>query len=91
MQAGREPTGEPVTVEQTPGVAARLQASHWPLQSLLQHTPSVQNVEAHWPPELQGAPGWPLLLQWPVASQKLPWAQSFGPVQVVPHAAALQT
>jgi hypothetical protein len=90
-QGAREPTGVPLTGEQVPREAARLQASHWPLQPLLQQTPSAQNVDAHWPPEVQGSPSWPLLLQWFVESQKLPCAQSVAVVHVVPHAVPLQT
>jgi len=47
MQAARAPAGLPVTGLHEPGDAGKLHASHWPLQSLLQHTPSTQNVELH--------------------------------------------
>jgi hypothetical protein len=44
-QAARGETGVPVTAEQVPTEPASAQASHWPLQAKLQHTPSVQNVD----------------------------------------------
>jgi hypothetical protein len=53
--------------------------------------PSTQNVDAHWPPEVHGSPFWILSLQWPVASQKLPCAQSLAVVHVVRHAVPLHT
>jgi hypothetical protein len=46
-QAGREPTGLPDTGVHVPRLAARLHASHWPAQALLQQTPSAQNVDKH--------------------------------------------
>jgi hypothetical protein len=55
-QAVRDPTATPVTGEHVPLDAGRLHASHWPPQALLQQTPSVQNEEAHWPPDVHAAP-----------------------------------
>jgi hypothetical protein len=57
MHAARGAAGTPVTAVQVPLVAARLQASHWPRQPLLQHTPSAQKLDVHWLPALHEAPG----------------------------------
>src|SRR5260221_5801172 len=38
-QAGRGGSGAPTTAVQTPTLPETLHASHWPRQSLLQHTP----------------------------------------------------
>jgi hypothetical protein len=46
-QAARGVTGLPFTGEQVPALPGRLQASHWPVQSSLQHTPSTQKLERH--------------------------------------------
>ena len=43
--AGRLPRGAPVTAVHVPGV--RSHASHWPVQALLQHTPSAQAPLVH--------------------------------------------
>lgn len=34
---------------QVPFEAGRSHASHWPAQTRLQHTPSMQRPDAHWP------------------------------------------
>ncbi len=65
-------TGSPVTGEHVPWSVTRLHASHCPLQAPLQQTPSAQNVEAHWPPDVQAWPFGSLSVQWWVASQKNP-------------------
>jgi hypothetical protein len=46
-QAGRSPCGSPVTLEHVPALSMTSHASHWPLQALLQQTPSTQLVDAH--------------------------------------------
>jgi hypothetical protein len=43
--AEREPTGGPVTGEHVPASPGTLQASHWPVQSLLQQTPSTHEAD----------------------------------------------
>lgn len=90
-QGARGPTGSPVTGEHVPWRVTRLHASHWPLHAALQQTPSTQNVEAHWPPEVHASPIGSLSLQWWVASQKVPWAQSAPVVHETPHTVPLQT
>jgi hypothetical protein len=67
VQAGRAPTGLPVTGEQVPTLFGRLQASHCPTQSSLQHTPSAQKPLRHWFVALHTAPGLPFALQTPAA------------------------
>src|SRR5438045_1091746 len=50
VQAGRDPTGAPLTVVQVPGETPpplTLQAWHWPLHELLQQTPSTQDPLPH--------------------------------------------
>ena len=42
VQAGRPFWGSPTTGRQVPSLPWALQASHWPLQGLSQHTPSTQ-------------------------------------------------
>jgi hypothetical protein len=56
-QAGRVPTGGPVIVTQVPTLPAVLHAWHWPLQAVLQQTPSTQGEPeghssdaVHWDP-----------------------------------------
>jgi hypothetical protein len=56
VQAARVPTGAPLTAVQVPSRPARPHASHWPLQLVLQQTPSVQKPLAHWLPSVQVAP-----------------------------------
>jgi hypothetical protein len=46
-QAPRAPWGAPVTVEQVPTFPVRSHASHLPVQSASQQTPSVQKPEPH--------------------------------------------
>ena len=45
--AGREPTGWPTTGVHVPAVSITLHASHCPLQSELQQTPSTQTLLVH--------------------------------------------
>jgi hypothetical protein len=59
----------PVTAEQVPGLLGKLHASHWPEQSLLQQTPSVQNVEVHWFPAVQAPPLPPFGVHTPPTAQ----------------------
>ena len=65
----RAPTGAPVTGEHVPAWPARLQASHWPEQALLQQTPSAQNPDEHWLLAAQEAPGPPFAAHWLPAAQ----------------------
>jgi hypothetical protein len=60
MQAARGETGNPLTAVHVPLLAARLQASHWPVHALLQHTPSTQKFDWHWPADVHAVPGGPL-------------------------------
>jgi hypothetical protein len=69
MHAWRGAAGAPVTAVQVPLVAARLQDSHCPVQSLLQQTPSAQKLEVHWLPALHEAPGPPFVTHWLLALQ----------------------
>jgi hypothetical protein len=55
-QAGRVPTGAPVTGEQVPPSPGRLHAWHCPAHAAEQQTPSAQNPDAHTLVELHGAP-----------------------------------
>jgi hypothetical protein len=59
-----------------------LQASHWPVQSLLQHTPSTHEADWHWPSEAQVPPSGALAEHTPPAPQKPPSAQSVSRVHV---------
>ena len=68
-QAGRLPIGLPMTGEQVPTLFARLQASHWPTQSSLQHTPSTQKLERHWLTDVHAAPALPLGVHLPPVAQ----------------------
>jgi hypothetical protein len=52
----RDPAGVPVTGEHVPFEPVRLQASHFPVQSLLQHTPSAQKFDRHWAGAVHAAP-----------------------------------
>jgi hypothetical protein len=63
----RGATGAPVTGEQVPLLVARLHASHWPVQSLLQHTPSAQNPVVHCALEEHDPPGPIFASHWPLA------------------------
>jgi hypothetical protein len=47
MHVSRGATGLPLTAEHVPALFGRLQASHWPVQSSLQHTPSAQKLVLH--------------------------------------------
>jgi hypothetical protein len=87
--AARGETGEPVTAVQVPCAPVKLHASHCPAQSELQHTPSTQKFDWHWPAEVQGIPAGPLLEHSPLP-QKFPSAQSASEVQVVLQAVAPQ-
>jgi hypothetical protein len=55
-QSGREPTGAPVTALQVPSSPVTLQASHWPSQRALQHTPSTQKPLWHSEARVQASP-----------------------------------
>lgn len=88
--AGRPPTGAPLTAEQVPGDAVKLHDSHWPVHSELQHTPSTQKFDWHWPADVHGVPGGPLFEHVP-DPQKFPRAQSDSDVHVVLHAVAPHT
>jgi hypothetical protein len=88
--AVRGATGVPVTAEHVPGEAVRLHASHCPVQSELQHTPSTQKFDWHWPADVHGVPGGPLFEHAP-DPQKFPRAQSASVVHVVLQAVAPQT
>jgi hypothetical protein len=69
IQAARGAIGLPETGEQVPILPERLQASHWPSQSWLQHTPSAQKVEIHWLPAVHLPPGFSFAVQTPPAAQ----------------------
>jgi hypothetical protein len=56
-QAGRLPTGVPVTALQAPALPMMLQASQLPLQAVLQQTPSTQKFDWHWFEAVQAEPG----------------------------------
>jgi hypothetical protein len=47
VQAVREPCGAPVTAVQVPALPTTSQAWHWPVQVLLQQTPSAQIALTH--------------------------------------------
>ena len=66
---GREPTGLPVTAAHVPSDVGRLQASHWFVQSELQHTPSAQKLERHCTPALHEAPMAPFGVHLPPAAR----------------------
>jgi hypothetical protein len=84
VQAGRVPTGAPLTGLQAPPAP---QASHCPVQARLQHTPSAQNPDAHWVAAPCGAPSPSLGAQAPPL-QKSPATQSPSVAQLVLHAVA---
>ena len=69
MHATRGGMGLPLTGEHVPTLLGRLQASHCPTQSSLQHTPSTQNPSRHWLPEVQTAPAFALGVHFPPAAQ----------------------
>ena len=88
-QAARPPWGAPATGVQVPSLPAASQASHWPPQAWLQHTPSVQKPLPHWSEAVQVAPGAFFGVQTPAAHQ-LPAVQSPSTVQSPPQAVAPQ-
>jgi len=69
-QAGRVPTGSPSTVLQIPADPATLQAWHWALQLVLQHTPSWHVPLSHSALSLHAAPFGRFALHTP-SSQRL--------------------
>jgi hypothetical protein len=76
--AGREPCGWPEeTVTQVPTLLAMSHAAHWPVQSLLQQTPSTQRPDWHSLPAAHDVP-LPLLpqvsaAQWPGFAPRQLW------------------
>jgi hypothetical protein len=75
VQARRLPRGVPRTGEQVPRASGLSQASHWPVQAVLQHTPSTQLPEAHSAAVVQARPGGMRAAQRP-SRQKKPVLQS---------------
>jgi hypothetical protein len=71
LHAGRFPTGTPVTGTHSPALPGTLQASHCPMQSLLQQTPSTQWPLRHSPSREHEPPLVPSGLQTP-PRQNLP-------------------
>jgi hypothetical protein len=67
--AARGVTGLPVTGEQVPTLFDRLHASHWPVQSSLQHTPSAQKLDRHWLFDVHTTPGFAFEVHLPPAAQ----------------------
>jgi hypothetical protein len=52
-QVARTPCGAPLTAVQAPTLPATSHAWHWPLQAVLQQTPSTQLPFTHWLLEVQ--------------------------------------
>jgi hypothetical protein len=69
MQAVRGSTGLPVTAEHVPSWFGRLQASHCPTQSSLQHTPSTQKLVPHCVPAVHAPPAVIFSVHFPPAAQ----------------------
>jgi hypothetical protein len=89
-QGARPPCGAPLTGVQVPALAGTSQASHWPLQSVSQQTPSTQKPLRHSVGPPHCAPGSLFGSQMP-AEHQLSDAQSASVVQsprqvVVPQA-----
>ena len=62
--AVRDPCGVPVTGEHAPTLPLTSHASHWPEQSLSQHTPSTQKFERHWWLAVHLSPGLSFPVHW---------------------------
>jgi hypothetical protein len=56
LHAVRDPWGAPATATQVPTLPATSQAWHWPLQLVLQQTPSTQLPLPHWLAAVQAPP-----------------------------------
>jgi len=56
MQACRVPCGAKVTGEHVPDTPFTSQASHWPVQAVLQQYPSTQRLLVHWVWDVHEAP-----------------------------------
>ena len=87
LQAGRDATGTPLMVAQTPTLPPTLHASHCPAHALSQHTPSAQCPARHWSSAAQPAPAVPWGTQ-VFPEQYRPTAQSARVAQLVRHAVA---
>jgi hypothetical protein len=85
----RPACGAPVTGVQVPAAPATSQASHWPAQAALQHTPSAQKPLAHWFAAAHAVPGPPFGAQTPPEHHE-PAAQSPSPAQSPRQAVAPQ-
>ena len=86
-QAAREPRGAPdVTAVHVPGEPETLQASHWPLQATLQHTPSTQRALWHCEFAVQAVPLGRAAVQPPLTQYGAPLTQLLALVQEVRHA-----
>jgi hypothetical protein len=76
LQAGRVPRGGPEsTGVQVPSLPETLQASHWPVHALLQHTPSTQWPLPHSASAAHVAASGLLQVPRPFASQRRPALQ----------------
>jgi hypothetical protein len=73
-----------------PALPVTLQASHWPVQALSQHTPSTQFALPHCSAEAQAVPFESLGTQTPAEHQS-PATQSLSPAQLPLQAAVPQT
>jgi len=71
--------------EQVPVEPALSQASHWPSQAVVQHTPSTQLPERHWVAAVQAMP-LGMRATHMLSRQKLPSAHSMSASQLVRHA-----
>jgi hypothetical protein len=89
-QAGRDPTGVPVTAEQMPCFPGTLQASHWPEQAVSQQTPSTQLLDLHCVAAKQASPLSSLDRHSP-PPQKFPPVHSASVEQPVPQAVPSHT
>ena len=89
LQAVRVPRGLPDTGEHVPILLGSLQLSHWPLQALLQHTPSTQFPFEHSAGAAQVAPSAFFPWQMPAAVQKLPAAHGWVALHESRHRVAL--
>jgi hypothetical protein len=85
----RDAWGAPTTAVQVPTSPPTSQASHWPLQALLQHTPSTQKPEPHSAALLQVSPGVFTPTHAPLTHTS-PLAHWLAPVHWVRHAVAPQ-
>jgi hypothetical protein len=67
--AARGVTGFPFTGEHVPTLPVTLHASHCPVQSSLQQTPSTQKLERHWLFDVHETPGLTFVVHFPPAAQ----------------------